>query len=89
MIFIQIIAALSLFAQYCLAASIDLWTGPERSIDPRDEVFKPIDPKEIIARLGTTPQQYEPEERHWGMVSDYGLDLSRYVTSNHVIGILL
>lgn len=70
MLFNKAIATLSLLTSSCLAASVDLWAGPERSIDPRDEpIYQPIEPEEIIARLGTTPQEFEPEERHWGIVS--------------------
>lgn len=69
MLFNKAIATMSLLTS-CLAASVDLWAGPERSIDPRDEpIYQPIEPEEIIARLGTTPQEFEPEERHWGIVS--------------------
>lgn len=64
--FIRVLAALSLSAQHCIAASIDLWSGP--SIEPRATSFQPIEPEEIIARLSTTPEQYKPEERHPGMV---------------------
>ncbi|CAM1511244.1 Fc.00g087570.m01.CDS01 [Cosmosporella sp. VM-42] len=62
----QILAALSLLSQYCSAATVDLWS--KREAEPRDPVFKSIEPEEIIARLGTLPSEYKPDERHPGMV---------------------
>ncbi|KAH6996505.1 hypothetical protein BKA56DRAFT_571621 [Ilyonectria sp. MPI-CAGE-AT-0026] len=48
------------------SASVDMWSSPLSSRDvPRHE---PIDPDELKARLGKTPAEYNPDERHSGMV---------------------
>ncbi|KAK7432664.1 hypothetical protein QQZ08_000874 [Neonectria magnoliae] len=59
---------ISLLSYSSLAASVDMWSSPllsTRAAVPRNE---PIDPEELKARLGTTPDEYKPDERHAGMV---------------------
>ncbi|KAI8723702.1 hypothetical protein NCS52_00226800 [Fusarium sp. LHS14.1] len=60
------LAALSLFASQCFAASVDMWSAP---LSARSAAkYEPIDPEVIKSRLGTTPEENDPEHRHPGMV---------------------
>ncbi|KAF7545800.1 hypothetical protein G7046_g9476 [Stylonectria norvegica] len=64
---VQAFAILSLLTHGCLSASVDFWSG-RRSVESRDQIFESIEPEELLARLGTTPDEYHPEERHEGTV---------------------
>lgn len=67
------LVAFALFAHGSLSATLrpmpahidsSILTKARRAV-PR---YEPIEPEELKARLGTTPQEYKPEERHAGMV---------------------
>lgn len=63
--FTQVFTLLAFSAQQCLAASVDMFS----SLQARDvPIYESIDPQELRARLGTTPAEYNPEERHPGIV---------------------
>ncbi|KAH7160304.1 hypothetical protein B0J13DRAFT_540934 [Dactylonectria estremocensis] len=56
---------LAVLCHSCISASVDLWSRSRPLNIPRNEL---IDPEEIKARLGKTPAEYKPYERHAGMV---------------------
>ncbi|KAF7539746.1 hypothetical protein G7Z17_g12352 [Cylindrodendrum hubeiense] len=57
---------LAALARRCISASVDMWSSPITARDvPRHEL---IDPEELKARLGKTPAEYNPDQRHAGMV---------------------
>jgi hypothetical protein len=60
------LAVLSLFASQGLSASVDMWSSPlsERGAPN----YKPIEPKVIKSRLGTTPQENSDGGRKPGSV---------------------
>ncbi|KAM0298629.1 hypothetical protein ACHAPM_008703 [Fusarium culmorum] len=60
------LAVLSFFASRGLSASVDMWSSPlsERGAPN----YKPIEPKLIKSRLGTTPQENSDGDRKPGSV---------------------
>lgn len=82
------LAALSLFASQCLAASVDMWSAP---LSARSAAkYEPIDPEVIKSRLGTTPEEHDQENRHPGMVGfNPAATVLTRIIANGGLGLLL